>query len=120
MCRYDVIRFQSFTQRGRMSKHINYTLTHLHTESPAAFDKLGNVPLTLAVAPRLLEKLHTESKYISIRYRQEINTRSAKRCVRGLAARKQSYSRRSCGTCHLLLTSIKLANKENFRLGLSK
>lgn len=42
--------------------HITDALTHLHTESPAAFNKLGYVPLTLAVAPRLLEKLRTKKK----------------------------------------------------------
>jgi len=39
-------------------------LTHLYAESPAAFNKLGDVALTLAVAPRLLEELHTESNEI--------------------------------------------------------
>lgn len=38
------------------------TLTHLHSESPAAFNELANVPLTLAVAPRFLDKLRTRSR----------------------------------------------------------
>lgn len=36
--------------------------THLHTESPAAFDELGNILLTVAVAPRFLEKLSAKQK----------------------------------------------------------
>ena len=40
-----------------LNEYIIHALTYLHTESPTAFDKLSNVPLTLAVAPRFLEKL---------------------------------------------------------------
>lgn len=46
-------------------KHTTDDLTHLHAESPAAFDELANVPLILAVAPRFLEELQTRSHQIS-------------------------------------------------------
>lgn len=50
-----------FILRSRIAKYIISVLTHLHTESPATFNKLSNVPLTLAVAPGLREKLEDKS-----------------------------------------------------------
>ncbi len=54
---------------GFVNKHVIDTLTHLHSESPAAFNELGDVLLTVAVAPRFLEKLQTESVPVSLRGR---------------------------------------------------
>lgn len=42
-------------------------LTHLHAENAAAVNKLGNVPLALAVAPRFREKLEDKSGLITFK-----------------------------------------------------
>lgn len=55
--RYDASCISDFTLYKCINRYMTGRLAHLHTESPAAFNELGNVPLTLAVAPRFLEKL---------------------------------------------------------------
>lgn len=92
--------------------HITGALTHLHTESPAAFNKLGYVPLTLAVAPRLLEKLCTKKKtqqhQISPNCQLIIDTEEFLKVSKVSSAWKQSYSSRLL-PMHLLLSRIKPA-----------
>lgn len=59
-----------------MSIEVSYTMsrwytivasTHLHTERPAAVNKLSNIPLTLAIAPRFRGKLEDKSRLITIK-----------------------------------------------------
>lgn len=92
-------------------------LAHLHTESPAAFNELGNVPLTLAVAPRFLEKLQRQS---DLTLTEDITKHFIELfqvffVVVFFNTNVNSILFRGWCTCHLQLTSIKLANKPRFR-----
>lgn len=93
-------------------KYLKRPVTHLHTESPAAFNELANVPLTLAVAPRLLEELHNkQNNQKSVNELGNIHELPAK-CVGGFSAWKQSYSRQCCcwRWLHLPLAAYRLSN----------
>lgn len=45
-------------------------LTHLHTERTAAVNKLGNIPLTVAIAPWFREQLEDKSRLIKQRLKR--------------------------------------------------
>ena len=88
-------------------------LAHLHTESPAAFNELGNVPLTLAVALRFLEKLQRQSDLTPT---GDITKHFIELCQVFFCKKTLIQSYFVAGALATYsFTSIKLANKPRFR-----